>query len=278
MNALRTLQTRIRRAWEICSAYVWMGATEMLAYPLSIVMMVIGLVIVPVVLYFVNQLVPSQPAVGGDYFTFAALGAIATGATRGGLSAFGGQLDNAVSTGRLENLLVEPIRWRVLPFALAGWPVMITAATMAIQTIIVIALGADIKWSGMPLAALILFGGVAASHAVGILAASVKILSKQSDPILTLYMLATDVLSGTAFPVDLLPAPLRALSYLLPQTYVLSAIRKVLMPDGDQIAGPSATTAVLLLCGFLVVMYPLSLWLFGRALEYGRKVGTLAGY
>jgi ABC-2 type transport system permease protein len=111
-----------------------------------------------------------------------------------------------------------------------------------------------------------------------VLSASVKILSKRSDPILVLYTILTGLLSGAAFPVSLLPAPLRVISYILPQTYVLAATRKVLMPDGSSIAGPSAIQATLMLAGFLIVMYPLGLWVFGRALEVARRVGTLASY
>ena len=29
---------------------------------------------------------------------------------------------------------------------------------------------------------------------------------------------------------------------------------------------------------FIAVVFPLSLWLFGRTLEYGRKTGLLGGY
>ncbi|MEX2269024.1 MAG: hypothetical protein WEA75_10090, partial [Acidimicrobiia bacterium] len=68
------------------------------------------------------------------------------------------------------------------------------------------------------------------------------------------------------------------LSYFFPLTYVLAATRKVLMPGGDLVTGPSALEAVILLLVFLVVVYPIALWLFGRALDYGRKLGVLGGY
>jgi hypothetical protein len=35
---------------------------------------------------------------------------------------------------------------------------------------------------------------------------------------------------------------------------------------------------VLALAGFCVIVYPLSLWLYGRAVDVGREYGTLAGY
>jgi ABC-2 type transport system permease protein len=229
-------------------------------------------------LYFVSKLVPSQPSVGGDYFTFAVIGVLATTAADAGLSGFRATLDAAISAGRLENLLVEPIRWRMLPFGMSAWPMVRAAGILTLQFGIAVALGAHFRVTGFVPAVIIFVGAAAAGHAIGTLGASVKILSKRSDPILTLYGITIGLLAGTAFPVNLLPAPLRVVSYMLPQTYVLTALRRVLMPDGSSIAGPSALQASLLLAAFLMVVYPLGLWLFGRALEAARRVGTLAGY
>jgi hypothetical protein len=50
------------------------------------------------------------------------------------------------------------------------------------------------------------------------------------------------------------------------------------MPDGQVLPGPTAGQAILALTIFSVVMYPIALWLFGRTLEYGRKIGALSGY
>jgi ABC-2 type transport system permease protein len=278
MAAARSFVRRAQRVGVIGAAFVYMGAIEAFAYPLGLVTMTIAAALGPITLNFVSQLVPSQPSVGGDYFTFAALGIVATTATSGGLTAFQSPLDVATSTGRLENLLVEPIRWRLLPFGFAGWAILTTLAFLVFQFCLIVVLGADIDWTGLPSAVLIILGGIAAGHAVGVLSASVKILSKRSDPVLQLYVIASGLLSGAAFPIDLLPAPIRVLSYLLPQTYVISAVRRALMPNASTISGPTEQQAILLLIGFLVVVYPLGIWLFGRALEYARRVGTLAGY
>jgi ABC-2 type transport system permease protein len=93
-----------------------------------------------------------------------------------------------------------------------------------------------------------------------------------------IYTLATGFLSGTAFPVALLPAALKVIAYCLPPTYVISALRRTLMPTGAELTGPTAGQAVLLLLVFIAVVYPIAMWLYGRSLEYGRKMGLLAGY
>jgi ABC-2 type transport system permease protein len=275
---MHSLVVRVRRAWRVVAAFLFMGASEQFAYPLGIITQAIGWVVAPMSLYFISKLVPSQSSVGDDYFTFAVIGVLATTAANAGLQAFGGILDVTISAGRLETLLVEPIRWRLIPFGLSAWPVLLNAGVLLFQFGLAFALGAHFLLSGLFPTAVILLGAAATGHAIGVFAASVKILSKRSDPFLTIYGIMVGLLSGTVFPVNLLPVPLRVVSYVLPQTYVLTAIRRVLMPGGESIAGPSALQASLMLVGFLVVVYPLGIWLFGRALEAGRRVGTLAGY
>jgi ABC-2 type transport system permease protein len=269
---------RARRAWMIGAAFLWMGKIEAFAYPLGLAMGFLSQAVAPVALYFIGELVGPSPSVGGDYFTFALIGLVAGVAMLGGLSAFGGQLDVTISTGRVENLLVEPIAWRLLPFCFAGWPIVVTLVAIVLQIVIGLLLGATFNAAGIPLAIVVLLGAIAAGHAIGVLSASVKVLSKRTDPIIALYTMASGLLSGATFPIELLPTPVRVLSYMLPQTYVISALRQLLMTDPDGIQGPNGPQAVGLLALFLIVVYPLAFWLFGRALEYARRIGTLAGY
>jgi len=59
---------------------------------------------------------------------------------------------------------------------------------------------------------------------------------------------------------------------------VIAVERRLLMTSSAHLSGPSALQGMLLLVAFLVVVYPVALWLYGRALEYGRKIGVLGGY
>ena len=60
--------------------------------------------------------------------------------------------------------------------------------------------------------------------------------------------------------------------------YVLTGIRRVLMVHGDTLGGPTFATCVLVLTVFSVVMYTIALWVLGRTLDYGRRIGVLSGY
>ena len=267
-----------KRGGQVAGAFMWMGYRETLAYPMGFVVGRIGSFAVVISYYFLAQLIPSTPAVGGDYYTFVIIGMVSIQVIGVGLSAFTTTLDYIIQQGQFETYLVEPVNWRLLPFGLGAWPMLINTLIALAMGAFAVLFGATFVLSAIPLAILILALGAASGHAVGILAASIKVIAKRGDPITAIYTLLIGLLAGTAFPVSLLPLPLRVLAYCLPPTYVNSALRKILMPAGDQIPGPSAGVAVLLLIGFLVVLYPLALWLYGRALEYGRKMGLLAGY
>src|SRR5690606_7837346 len=107
------------------------------------------------------------------------------------------------------------------PFAMMTWPglmaVIIAVATIAVS----VPLGASYRLSTMPAAFLILLLGLVATLAIGILGASVKVLSKRSDPVLALYTIAASILSGAFYPVELLPGWLQAISWTIPHTYVM---------------------------------------------------------
>lgn len=275
---LRVPWTRARRGAQVAGAFVWMGYTEAMAYPLFLVIQLVSATTSPIVYYFVSRLVDSGPSVGDSYYTFAVIGLTTALAMDGGLRGFGNHLDYALQQGRFETLLIEPIRWRLIPFGLAGWPVLVSVGAGLAGLGTALALGADLRLVGVPAALVVLALGISAGHAIGVVAASVKVLSKRSDPVLSLYTLASSVLAGVVFPVALLPLPLKIVAYCLPQTYALSAMRRLLMADSSAISGPSTGQAVLMLATFIAVVYPLGLWLYGRSLEYGRKLGVLGGY
>lgn len=269
---------KLRRGLQIAGAFMWMGYQDMVAYPLGFVITRLASFVAVFSIYFVAQLVDPTTNVGGDYFTFAVIGLLAVQVMNVGLSAFTLNLDYIIQQGSFESYLVEPVSWRLLPFALGAWPMVVNSAVAIVMGLLALALGADIRVSALPLAFLIMLLGVIAGHAVGIAAASVKVIAKRGDPIIGIYTLATGFLSGSAFPVALLPAALQVLAYCLPPTYVISALRRVLMPTGAQLTGPTAWQAVLLLLAFIAVVYPIALLLYSRAMELGRRMGLLAGY
>ena len=274
----RGVIARARRAWQINAAFTWLGYTEELAYPLNFVLKQLQPIFTVIVYYFLSLLVDSGSNVAGDYYSFVVIGAVVIRMLDSGLGAFSSTLEATVTQGRLESLLVEPIRWKLIPFGLASWSILTSAITAAVMVGLGLIIGLDIALSGVVPALLILTLGIGASHALGIVAAAVKLISKRGNPFVTIYGMAVVLLSGLMFPVSSLPAPVRVFSYLMPPTYAIQGVRRTLLPGGDQLTGPSTATSVLALAGFCVLLYPISLWLYGRSVDVGRRYGTLAGY
>lgn len=279
MSLLEAATRQVGRGRQIAGAFLRMDFIEATSYPLNLVMTGANAVVGVMIWAFVARHTgTSGPEVGFDYYTFVVIGLMGLQVLQGGLNGFSNQIGMMMQRGRLEMILVEPVRWRLLPFGMGQWAIALQFMAALLMVAVSFLLGARFSLSGVPAGLVILLLGVAATFTVGVLSASVKVLSKRSDPVLALYQIAAMVLSGIFYPVEVLPAALRALSWVIPHTYVVAALRKTLMPQAAALPGISAGQAMLLLLAFCVVAYPLSLWLFGRSLDYGRKMGLLSGY
>jgi ABC-2 type transport system permease protein len=274
----KSLET-LRRIVEVSSAFIRMGYITSMAYPLSFISDQLATLAPMVTYFFIAKLLAVPSAnVAGDYYTFVIIGFLASRLLAGGLRGVGDELEDAVREGRFESLLIQPVPWRALPFGLVQWPIIWRLVNVVLVAAVAVLLGAHFRGSGLPAAILVLLLGASATMSIGNLAAGVKLLAKRTDPILTFYSIAVLIFAGVAYPVQLLPHYIRVISYAIPETYVISALRKLLMPHGDTLPGPSPAGVVAGLVIFNVIVFPLSLWTFGRILEYGRKTGLLGGY
>ena len=280
MTAVAGPSTRssVRRVFDVAGAFLWMGWLTTSAYPLSFLMTQIATLVPAFIYYFVAELVgPRVQDVGTDYYTFVMLGVLSLRMLSGGLTGLSEELEETITEGRLEALLVQPVRWRLLPFGLVQWPIVWRLGNAVLLILLTALLGARYDLSGALPALLVVALGLGASTGVGILAAAVKLLARRTEPVITLYVIAVTVLSGVFYPVSSLPAPVQVISYLLPDTYVIAALRKLLMPGGESLPGPGTGTVIVGLLAFNLMIYPLALWLFGRSLAYGRRMGLLGG-
>jgi ABC-2 type transport system permease protein len=261
----------------IAVAFLRMDIIEDVSYPMSLVLSELGTILPVLVSFFIGELVGDSADVGGDYFTFAVLGLAVTAILQGALGGFGGNLQRALNRGSLETLLVEPVPWIYLPFAMNLWRITIGTLEGAIILAMGALLGAEYLASGWWQFLVLLVLGIFACTAIGIVSAAILILSKRSKPFLTLYGMAASLLAGAVFSVSQLPEWLQTLAWAIPHTYVINASRTVLMEDPGTFTVPF-DTAVIALLVFNVVVMSAGLWMFSRSLEYGRKMGMLSGY
>lgn len=268
---------RTRGVRTLLNAFLRLDFVEDMSYPLTFALSELG-IFVPVLSYFfIAELVGNSAVVGDDYFTFAAIGIGISVMLNAALSGFGIVLSRSQNRGQLEYVLTEPIPWLFLPFAMASYRTILGVFNGLMILVLAVILGANVVSSGIPEFLVLVMLGLLASMAIGILAASVLIVAKRSQPLLTLYSLAASLLGGALFSVEQLPSGLQTIALLIPHTYVINSARAVLMEDPGTFVIPF-DTAVIALSIFNVVTLTGGMWLFSRSLQYARREGLLGGY
>jgi ABC-2 type transport system permease protein len=110
---------------------------------------------------------------------------------------------------------------------------------------------------------------------LGILSASFAMVFKRGDPFGVLLGAGSALFSGVFFPTELLEGGFGKVSRVLPPTYGLDGIRRVLI-QGQGLGEVREPLLTLLI--FLVVLLPFSLWVFGRAIRRAKREGSLIQY
>ncbi len=268
---------RVLNIRSTAAAFLRMDFVEEASYPMSFAFSQLRVVMPLFTFFFIGQLVGDSPRVGGDYLTYVVIGLSVSAALQGAMAGFGGSLQRAFQRGNLETLLVEPVPWTFLPFAMNLWQAVLGLISGTLLLVLGLLLGAKFVGAGIPLFLLVTLLGVMASVSVGVLSASVLMLSLKSQPILHVYGLAASLLAGSLFSVDQLPGWLKAFSWAIPHTYVLAGARQALMENPGTFT-ISMEYVILALVIFNVVIMSLGLLLFRRSLEFARRMGLLSGY
>jgi ABC-2 type transport system permease protein len=110
---------------------------------------------------------------------------------------------------------------------------------------------------------------------LGILSASFAMVFKRGDPFGILLGAGSALFSGVFFPTQLIEGGFGKISRILPPTYGIDGIRRVLI-QGQGFNEVREPMVVLLL--FLAVLLPFSLWVFGRAIRRAKREGSLIQY
>ncbi len=113
------------------------------------------------------------------------------------------------------------------------------------------------------------------STGLGLISAAFILWTKQGNPVATFFALFTQFFAGVLFPVSVLPGAVRWLSYAVPLTFGLDALRGALLNGSSltQVASPLAWMAV-----YSVITVPAAIVLFRLALRKTKEEGTVATY
>lgn len=250
------------------------------SYRLQTLLSFAGLAFTVVPLFFVAQAVQpvmaaSIQAEGGSAFGFLLVGTSAIMLVTVALSVVPTALSAGIGSGTLEALLSTPISTPALLVGVSGFPLTMAALRAAVLLTGGVLLGASIAPGTVPPALLILGLIVLAHLSIGLISGAMVLAFRTAGPLSRLVLVASSLLGGVYYPTHVIPSWLQVVSGVLPLSYGLRALRRVLLQGvplsgvADDLAILTAETAVLLAAG---------IGLMGLALRYARRQGTLAHY
>lgn len=262
------------------AAIVRRDAGLALSYPLNFWLPWVSIVITVLGFWFVSRLIPPSAGLGigghrGNYFDYVVINVAFFSLQATALTSFSQTIRRDQLSGTLEAMLVTPTPLPLLILSSGLWFFTITLLQIVWYLAIAMGLfGMRLAHADIPMTLLFLLLIITSSVPFGVFSAAAIMRFKQAGPSNFLVGGAASLLSGVIFPVALFPLPLRWLAWLLPITHGLSGVRASLHGAGWSIVSPDA---IWLACAS-VILLPLSLAVFARAVRRAKADGTLADY
>jgi len=240
-----------------------------------------GIITTTLTFYFISRLFgsmlnPHMNMYGTEYFPFVIIGIAFSTYLYTSISSFSDNLRTEQMTGTLEMLLLTPTRVRELIIGMSLWDFVFASARVLGYILIgVLFLGLDINKINILSSIAVLILTVVSFGSLGIISASVIMLFKKGAPFSWFISAFFSLFGGTYYPVEVLPAPLRYVSYSLPITYSLRSLRYTIL-KGYSIREIGGDLLILLVYSALLV--PLSIMVFKWAIKRAKIKGSLAHY
>lgn len=201
---------------------------------------------------------------GGSSFDFVAPGFIAMNVMMSGLTALGAALARERESGTLAGVLMAPIARTAI---ILGKTISFTIRNLfqgAITiTMAILIFGITIRGNPLLIAGILVIGTVS-FLGLGIVATAITKEQESAQLILGLLQFPMMFLSGVLFPIEQMPSFLQSVSKVLPLTYAVDALRKVMILG----AGIDAVILpIIILIALGIVTMTLGVPLFDRAVK-----------
>ncbi|HYX68565.1 MAG TPA: ABC transporter permease [Terriglobales bacterium] len=226
--------------------------------------------------YLARAVGPGFRPDGVDYFPFLLLGTGFYGFFVAGVASFVNSIHDAQLTGTMEVLMTTSTPEPELVFLTAVSAFFTRTLHLAFYVAVgMVVFRVELTHPNVvgALAVFVLSMGIAV--AAGIAIAAVQVAIQRGSGIVWLMGSLLWLLTGTTFPVSALPGPLRRLAEIIPITHSLDGLRLALLRGADL---GTLARSLAILAGWVIVLLPASIWLFGRALRYARREGSLSYY
>ena len=269
----------MRRRLTIVGAFLRRDFTTALSYRLPYAFDLFAVLVNVVLFFYVGKLIDPGASDSRDladgYFPFVLVGLGMFGMASVALSRFSAGIRDEQVAGTLEVLLMQPVSPRLVILGSAAYE-LTRAVVTAFLTVILGVLIFDVALTTEPVALLaalaVTLVAMVVFTALGVAVAAFTLLYKQGQSVVAATIVTISLLSGVYYPLDVMPGALSAIGELLPTTWALDLLRDCL------IHGEVDAPALLGLAAVAALALPVGLWIFSRALDRARALGTLGQY
>lgn len=251
------------------------------SYRASFVVQLLGNLLVLGVFYYIGQTIgdrdiPALKDYGGSYLAFLLIGIALTDCVGVSLTTFANQIREAQLTGALEATLMSPVGLpRILVYS-SLWGYFFSGVRFVLYLVIgALLYGVNMGDADIVSALAIFVLTVLCFAGIGMFWASVVMLIKRGESIMTVAGYLVILLSGVLFPPDVLPVWLQKLATFVPLTHALSGMRLALLQGYDF---RQLTIELLKLSAFAVVLIAIGMGAFNYAVKIAKQRGSLTEY
>jgi len=245
-----------------------------LSYDLAFVVQWLQIVVQVIGFYYIGKLIPRTSHFGGFSYWLINLGFSRFQLTA--VQAFQTAMRGDQMLGTLECVLVTPTGLPTVVLSTGLWGFTLTAFQCALYVVLGALLGVDFSHTNMLTVIAFVFLTIACMSPLGVMAAATIMTFKQNAPTQFVAGSAANLFGGVLFPVSLLPPILQVISWCLPITHALEGVR--LAVAGKSLLDPVVAGDAIWMLGATVLLTPISLFVFRRAVNLARRDGTLGQY
>lgn len=252
-------------------------------YKLWVSLDIIGSLTSVATYYFVSRIVsPSALVTSGyaaDFLTFAVIGISFQHYVFSSVSSLSEAIRDEQWAGTMETILSSSTSFKVFLLGESVFRFMVSSYFLSASLAMGLVIGARFNVTMWSIAsAVVMTALLIMSHmVVGILSAGAILKLKQGDPVVWAFSWLTQLFSGVLYPLGLLPDYLQWLGAAFPLTYSLDGLRRCLM-NAEDFTSRVMIEDIAKLSAFVIVLLPVSIWVFKRAYDSTRREGSLGQY
>lgn len=254
-------------------------AVVALSYPGNFALSWLSIGVEVVIAWYISTLVHPSTKFGAGgavagYFQYIVINFAFVRFQTAALNSFAEAIRDGQLTGTLEVVLATPTTLPVLVLSSGVWSFALTAMQTGVYLLVATLFGLNLSHLNPVTSIVFLVLTVAAVSPLGVLAAALAMVIKKTGPIEWLSVSSASLFGGVYVPLASVNVVLQFIGWCLPITHALNGFRAAAagVPIGQ------VTSDAIWLLGAAIVLTPLSLWLFVRAVNKARVDGTLAMY